>query len=74
MITQLIFDWAKQTPDRTAVIYNSRPWSFRSFAEFIAIARSYFVPRGYVGPGYALLAIRNLRDFWVLAWPYVVWA
>ena len=31
MITQLIFDWAKRTPDRTAIIYNDRRWSYQSF-------------------------------------------
>jgi acyl-CoA synthetase (AMP-forming)/AMP-acid ligase II len=67
MITQLIFDWAKRTPDRTAVIYNGRPWSYRSFAELIAVARGYFVRRGYVGPGYAVLAVRNLMRFWIVS-------
>ena len=67
MITQLIFDWAKQTPDRTAVIYNGRPLSYRSFAQLIAVARGYFARRGYVGPGYAVLAVPNLMDFWILS-------
>ena len=67
MITQLIFDWAKQTPDRTAVIYNGRPWSYRSFAQAIAVARGYFARRGYVGPGYAVLAVYSLMDFWILS-------
>ena len=67
MITQLIFDWAKRTPDRTAIIYNGRPWSYRSFAQLIALARGYFVRRGYIGPGYAVLAVNNLIDFWILS-------
>ena len=67
MITQLIFDWAKQTPDKTAVIYNGRPFSYRSFAQLIAVARGYFAGRGYVGPGYAVLAVANLMDFWILS-------
>jgi acyl-coenzyme A synthetase/AMP-(fatty) acid ligase len=67
MITKLIFDWATRTPDKTAVIYNGRPWSYRSFAQLIAVARGYFARRGYVGPGYALLAVRHLLDFWVLS-------
>jgi acyl-coenzyme A synthetase/AMP-(fatty) acid ligase len=66
MITQLIFDWAKQTPDRTAVIYSGVPLSYRSFAQAIAVARGYFARRSYVGPGYAVLAVSNLRDFWIL--------
>jgi non-ribosomal peptide synthetase component E (peptide arylation enzyme) len=67
MITQLIFDWAKQTPDRTAVIYNGRPLSYRSFAQFIAVARGYFARRGYVGPGYAVLAVTSIMHFWVFS-------
>ena len=67
MITQMIFDWAKQTPDRIAIIYDGRPWSYRSFAQFIALARGYFVRRGFSGPGYAVLAVYNLMDFWILS-------
>jgi|SRR5579862_2102057 len=67
MITQLIFDWAKRTPDRTAIIYNDRPWSYQSFAQLIALARNYFVRRGYIGPGYAVLAVHNPMDFWILS-------
>ena len=67
MITQLIFDWAKRTPDRTAIIYNNRPWSYQSFAQLIALARGYFARRGYVGPGYAVLAVYNPMDFWILS-------
>jgi acyl-coenzyme A synthetase/AMP-(fatty) acid ligase len=67
MITQLIFDWAKQTPEKTALIYNGQAWSYRSFAHAIAVARGYFVRRGCVGPDYAVLAIHNLMDFWILS-------
>ena len=67
MITQAIFDWAERTPDRTAVIFNDRPWSYRMFAQAIAVARGYFAQRGYVGPGYAVLAVHSLMDFWILS-------
>src|SRR5262245_30892943 len=67
MITQLIFQWAEQTPDRTAVIYNGEVWSYRSFARAIAVARGYFARRGYVGPGYAVLAVSNTMNFWILS-------
>jgi acyl-CoA synthetase (AMP-forming)/AMP-acid ligase II len=65
MITQVIFDWAKRTPDKTAVIYNDRPWSYRAFADLIAVARGYFARRGYVGSGYVALAVRNFMRFWI---------
>src|SRR5262245_1373187 len=67
MITQLIFQWAKQTPERPAVIYNGVAYSYRSFAWTIAVARGYFARRGYLGPGYAVLAVSNIMNFWILS-------
>ncbi len=67
MITQMIFDWAKRTPDRTAIVHNGRPYSYQSFAQLIGTARGYFARRGYSGPGYAMLAVHNLLDFWVVS-------
>ena len=67
MITELIFDWAKRTPDKTAVIHNERSWSYGSFAEQIAVARAYFLRRGFVGSGHAVLAIHNLMEFWIFS-------
>src|SRR5262245_28294492 len=67
MIAESIFDWARRTPDKTAVIYNERPWSYRAFAEHIAIARGYFLKRGYAGAGYAGLATHDRMDFWILS-------
>ena len=49
------------------MIYNGQPWSYRLFAQSIALARGYFVRRGFVGPGYALLAVRHLLDFWIIS-------
>jgi len=66
MITGLIFDWARRTPDKTAVIYNGQPWSYRSFAQCIAAARGYFARRDCLGPGHAVLAVNSLMDFWIL--------
>jgi acyl-coenzyme A synthetase/AMP-(fatty) acid ligase len=67
MITQMIFQWAKQTPERTAVIYNGEVWSYRSFARTIAVSRGYFARRGYLGPGYAVLAVSHIMNFWILS-------
>ena len=67
MITQLIFDRARQTPDRTAMIYNGRPLSYSLFAQRIAIARGYFARQGYFGPSHVVLAVRNLMDVWILS-------
>ena len=65
MLTRLIFDFADQTPDRPALIYNREPWSYRTFARSIAMARGYFSRRGYSGQGYAVLALNNVRAQWV---------
>ena len=67
MISERIFDWARKKPNKTAVIYNERSWSYRSLAQQISIARAYFLRRGYAGPGYAVLAFENLLDFWILS-------
>jgi acyl-coenzyme A synthetase/AMP-(fatty) acid ligase len=67
MITRSIFDWAERTPDKTALVYNGRPWSYRSFARFIALARGYFVRREVVGAGVAVVATSSLMDFWIFS-------
>ncbi len=67
MITQLIFDWAKQCPDKTAIVHNNQPFSYRTFAQLIATARDYFAQAEYVGPGYAVLAVQHYLSFWILS-------
>ncbi|MFI4933215.1 MAG: class I adenylate-forming enzyme family protein [Caulobacterales bacterium] len=67
MIAELIFDWARKTPDRTAIVVNGQPCSYRSFAEFIAVARGFFARRDCVGPGVAVVASHHLVDFWVIS-------
>src|ERR1700761_8704044 len=67
MLTGVIFDWAQKTPDKTALVYNQRPFSYRAFARLIALARGYFIARGVGGPGVAIIAVINLADFWVLS-------
>jgi hypothetical protein len=49
------------------VVYNGQSLSYGSFATLIAVARGYFARRGYVGPGYAVLAVYNLMDFWIFS-------
>ena len=67
MIAESVFAWAQRTPEKTAVIYNERSWSYRSFAEYIAIARGYFLKQGCAGTGYAVLATHDRMDFWILS-------
>jgi acyl-CoA synthetase (AMP-forming)/AMP-acid ligase II len=65
VIAAAIFDWAQRVPDKTAIVYDGEPWSYRSFADAIAAARGFFAARSCAGPGVAVLAISGLRDFWV---------
>ena len=67
MITERIFHWAKLTPDRTAVVYNGRPQSYRAFARRIAAARGYFARQGYAGSGCAVLVVNSLMKFWIFS-------
>jgi acyl-coenzyme A synthetase/AMP-(fatty) acid ligase len=67
MITGMIFDWARRTPDKTAVVFDGQPLSYRAFADRIAVARGYFTRQGCVGEGVAVVAVVNLLDFWTLS-------
>jgi acyl-coenzyme A synthetase/AMP-(fatty) acid ligase len=67
MITASIFDWAEQTPDKTALVFNGQAWRYRDFAGAIAVMRGYFHRRGLTGAGVAALAFQNLRDLWVVS-------
>ncbi len=67
MIVELVFNWAKRSPDRTAVIYNGQALSYRSFVRLIAQARAYFIRHDCAGSGYAVVAVHNLMDFWILS-------
>jgi acyl-CoA synthetase (AMP-forming)/AMP-acid ligase II len=67
MLTSRIYHWATQTPDKVAVLYNDQPISYATFAAYIGRARGYFVRRGVVGPGVAVLVTAKLMDFWILS-------
>jgi acyl-coenzyme A synthetase/AMP-(fatty) acid ligase len=66
MIAQSIFDWARRTPEKTALIYNGHGVSYRGLADQISLATEYFARLGFIGPGYAVLAVRNLMETWIL--------
>jgi acyl-coenzyme A synthetase/AMP-(fatty) acid ligase len=65
MIANHLFKWADRTPDKTAMIYNGQPWTYGTFARLIAASRGYFISHGCFGDGTAVLAVSNMRDFWV---------
>jgi acyl-coenzyme A synthetase/AMP-(fatty) acid ligase len=66
-LTDRIFDWARRSPGKTAVIYDGRPRSYAEFANAIAVARGFFARRGCHGPGLALVAVHNLLNFWIIS-------
>jgi acyl-CoA synthetase (AMP-forming)/AMP-acid ligase II len=66
VIAAAIFEWARRTPERTAVELNDHALSYRAFAEAIARARGCFREHGVEGGGVAAIAVANLRDSWVL--------
>ncbi len=67
MLTDLIFEWARTTPGKMALDYNGEPWSYQAFARAIAGARGDFHRRGLAGAGFAVVAVDQLRDFWVFS-------
>jgi acyl-CoA synthetase (AMP-forming)/AMP-acid ligase II len=66
VIAPAIFDWARRTPERTAVEYNDVAWSYRTFAQAIAQARGWFHQHGVEGGGVAAVVMANVRDSWVM--------
>src|SRR5579872_4315636 len=67
MFTKSVFDWAKRTPDNTAIVWNDHHWSYAVFTRSIALARGYCVRRGIGDEGVAVLAIHNLLHFWIVS-------
>jgi acyl-CoA synthetase (AMP-forming)/AMP-acid ligase II len=66
VIAPAIFEWARRTPERTAVEYNDVTWSYRTFAQAIAQARGWFHQHGVEGGGVAAVVMANVRDSWVM--------
>jgi acyl-coenzyme A synthetase/AMP-(fatty) acid ligase len=66
MITRAIFDWAERAPEKVALVHNGATWSYRTFAAAIAAARGFLARQGCVGPGVAVQALSDMREFWVL--------
>jgi hypothetical protein len=73
MLTGLIFNWARCTPERAAVIHDGRRHSDRDFTRMIAVACGSFAARGEGGCGHAVLVFSKMRDFWAIASPSGAW-
>ena len=67
MIADDIFAWAERTPGKTAIRHNGRPISYAAFAEAIRKTEGLLAIEGYEGPGIAIVAVRNLANFWILS-------
>ena len=65
MITSAIFAWAESQPDKAALEHNGEVWSYAAFAEAIARSRSHFRGLRLEGEGVVVVAVEQLRDWWV---------
>jgi acyl-coenzyme A synthetase/AMP-(fatty) acid ligase len=66
MLTTKIYAQARETPDKTAIVYKNRQLSYRFFARLIDISRRYLARQGFAGAGVAVLPGDNIVDAWVL--------
>jgi acyl-coenzyme A synthetase/AMP-(fatty) acid ligase len=66
-LAQWIFEGAARTPNKIAAVHNQTAFSYRAFAQRIALTRGYFSARGLVGEGSAIIAIRHAMDLWVVS-------
>lgn len=67
MINQSILRWAKETPDKAAIICDGEALSYLDFHRFIARIRKVLIHRGCVGEGYAIVATVNSMRFWIVS-------
>src|SRR5208282_666506 len=66
MLTMKIYAQARETPDKTAIVFNSRTISYREFACLIEISRRYLAAQGLAGEGVAVLPSGSLMSTWIL--------
>jgi acyl-coenzyme A synthetase/AMP-(fatty) acid ligase len=65
VIVSKIYAHARQTPDRTALVFNNNRLSYRRFAELIDASRRYLVAQELPGDGVAVLVIASILDAWI---------
>jgi len=66
MLTTKIYVQARQTPDKTAIVFNDREFSYRLFACLIEISRRYLAAQGLAGEGVVVLPTGSMVNTWVL--------
>src|SRR5208282_4878787 len=66
MLTTKIYTQARETPDKTAIVFNNRKFSYRLFACLIEISRRYLAAQGIAGEGVAVLPTGLMVNTWAL--------
>lgn len=65
MVGRAIFEAARRTPDKAAVVYNGHAIAYADFAGLIAGAAGSFAAAGLQGPGVVVLLQDNVLGFWI---------
>ena len=66
MLATKIYVQARETPDKTAIVFNNREYSYRLFACLIEISRRYLAAQGLAGEGVAVLPTGSMVNTWAL--------
>lgn len=66
MTLHYINRWARETPDKTALIYNDAPVTYAELARAVAATRERLVALGAPTKGVAAVLTGNIRSAWVL--------
>src|SRR5271167_3217247 len=66
MLTTKIYTQARETPDKTAIVFNNRKFSYRFFADLIEISRRYLAAQGLASEGVAVLPTGSMVNTWAL--------
>src|SRR5215469_14356260 len=67
MLVSRIYEHAKETPDKTAMIFNGGAVSYRQFASLINRSRDYLTAHGIGGEGIAVLPTIPILNTWFLS-------
>ena len=66
MAISSIFEQARQTPDKIAVVYNGASYSYADFARIIEITRQYLARQDLPLGAVAVMDVHHLLDEWII--------
>ena len=66
MAISKIFEQARQTPGKTAIVYNGVSSSYAHFARCIEVSRQYFAQQDLAVDSVAVIDVQSLLDAWIL--------